>query len=101
LLGAAWAVSTVYMVGFFLNVLLTEKLIKGFIKTTLKASMVPLIACAVSAAISIFLQIEVQNIVAILRMVVVIVIYSFAFGSIILVWNRSLILELIHNGFEQ
>ena len=101
LIGAGWAVTIVYLVGFILNALMTESLLKGFLKIILKASLIPLAASVGLALVTILVQIGMKELITFFRFSIAGLSGVLVFGIVVLTLDRSLISNLIQRTIEQ
>ena len=101
LLGAGWAVTTVYIVSFVLNAFMTGFVIEKFFKILIKASLIPVAATFALAMVTILIQIELKGLVAPFRFSVAGISGVTVFSAIILILNRRMILDLIQGGLEK
>lgn len=101
LIGAGWAVTIVYLVSFILNALMTESVLKGFLKVILRASLIPVAASVGLALVTILMQIGLKELITFFRFGIAGLSGVIVFGIIVLTLDRSLIFNLMHRGIEQ
>jgi lipopolysaccharide exporter len=101
LIGAGWAVTIVYLVGFILNVLMTESVLKGFLKIILRALLIPLAASVGLALVTILVQIGMKELITFFRFGIAGLSGVLVFGIIVLTLDRSLIFNFMHRGIQQ